>query len=256
MGKNTLHSLLAVENDLKGVATKIKGETLNTFTKKDDHFDGLTKTFRAFDEEMSSLDSSDTKEVVTTVEEKLQYMHTSVVKGMNAVISKEETNASGKACASLVVNGTDFGTLSATSLLALEKELTALRTIYSAIPTLDPVKNWTIDEMGERGIYKTGEVKTFRTQKTKDFKVVYEATKEHPAQIVEVVKDKTIGENLTVYRSGKISPLTKSKLLAKIDSIIIAVKKARSSANEAEVVKSTIGDTVMGYINSVFLEGN
>ena len=38
MGKNVLHSLLAVENDLKNVALKVIREATTTFTKKDEHF--------------------------------------------------------------------------------------------------------------------------------------------------------------------------------------------------------------------------
>lgn len=38
MGK--LHELLAVEPDLKGAAEKIIAETINTFTKKPNHFEG------------------------------------------------------------------------------------------------------------------------------------------------------------------------------------------------------------------------
>lgn len=250
MSKNALHSLLAVETDLKNVSNKIKNETGTTFIKKDDHFEGLLKVYVAIEEGNNFSDKEEKKEIVTTVVEKLEYAKKAIANGLNATLSKEETNASGTATAELKVGEINFGMLSATSLLALEKELVAIRKVYGVIPTLDPAKPWKRDEMEEGMKWITEPSTTYRTSKVEDFRVVYEATKEHPAQIQKVVKDKTVGKYLTTYKSGKITPLAKSKLLDKIDNLILAVKRARSKANQAEVIKSTVGTQLMDYINS------
>lgn len=249
MGKNMLHSLLAVENDLKNVASKVLGETVNTFTKKDDHFDGLRKEYVAFKEEDSFTNNTEKKEIVTTVKEKLEYTINPIVKALNATLSKEETNSSGKAVAELKVGSEVFGTFSATTLLALEKELVKVRDMYKRIPTLDPVKVWDRDEMVEGVVFKTKPVSTFRTQKVEDFITVYEATEHHPAQIEKVTKDTTIGKYETVYMSGKITPLVKSKMLSRIDELISATKRARSEANSVEVVKVILAKSVFDFIN-------
>jgi hypothetical protein len=247
--KSVLHSLLAVEPDLKAVASKIKNEAVGTFTKRDDHFEGLIKTYEAFDENATGTNNTENKEVVTTVLQKLLYIKNSIVAGLDAQLSKEETNGSGNAKADLIVGDVNFGSFSATSLLALEKELVQWRKIYSSIPTLDPAKSWKLDEMSELALYITEPVSTFRTAKVEDFITVYDATEFHPAQVEKVTKDKTVGKYQTVYKSGKITPLAKSKMLSRLDVLLLAIKIARSKANQAEIVKVDLGNKLLDYIN-------
>ena len=249
MGKNALHSLLAVENDLKAVSVKVKNEAITTFTKKDDHFEGLIKTYEPMEEDATETSKTEHKEIVTTVADKLNYIKSAISKGLNAQLSKEETNSSGTAKASLVVDGVDFGELSATSLLSLEKEMVAIRRVYSSIPTLDPAKPWKKDEMGEGDQYVTDPSVTFRTSKKEDFIIVVEPTEFHPAHIEKVTKDVTVGKYLTTYKSGKITPLAKSKLLERVDNITLAVKRARSKANQAEVISVKVGTDLLSFIN-------
>ena len=45
-----LHEILAVDGDLQEAAKKIQAETINTFTKKVEHFVGMSKTLHMFDE--------------------------------------------------------------------------------------------------------------------------------------------------------------------------------------------------------------
>lgn len=250
MGKNVLHSLLAVEGDLKNISSKVLREAVTTFNKKDDHFDGLVKEYTAFDEANSNTNNTESKSMVTTVLEKIVYVQDPIAKAINATVSKEETNSSQNAVASLIVGDVNFGTFSATSLLALEKELAKIRDMYARIPTLDPVKKWARDEMVSGMVYKTDPVTTFRTQKVEDFVIVVEPTEHHPAQTAKVTKDVTIGKYETTYSSGKITPLMKSKLLEKIDLLIQAAKKARSAANGAEVVSTDIGNKIFDFINA------
>lgn len=253
MGKNALHSLLAVETDLKNVSNKIKNETIVTFVKKDDHFEGLLKVYEALEEGKVGNNFSDKeehKEIVTTVVEKLAYAKKAIAKGINATLSKEETNASGTAFAELKVGTTSFGDLSATSLLSLEKELIAIRKVYGTIPTLDPAKPWKRDEMEEGMKWITEPSTTYRTSKVEDYKVIVQPTEFHPAHVEKMTKDVTVGKYRTTYKSGKITPLAKSQLLEKIDDLTLAVKRARSKANQAEVKVSNVGTQLMDYINS------
>ena len=128
--KNQLHQLLAVENDRKVQANNILQETINTFTKRHDHFDGIVKTYEAYDEADQKI-PPETKEIATTVKSKLNYSKQAISKGVDAQISKEETNASGTVKAELKIGDTSFGDLSATSLLALEQFLVKIRNMYA-----------------------------------------------------------------------------------------------------------------------------
>ena len=133
----------------------------------------------------------------------------------------------------------------------MEKEFTEIRKMYAAIPTLDPAKAWRRDESVEGMVHTTEEYRTFKTAKVKDFKVVYEATEHHPAVIEPMTKDETIGHYLTTYKSGKLTTLKKSQLLKRVDDILLAIKKARSEANQVEVKRTNIGTDLLNYINRV-----
>jgi len=249
MSKDSLHSLLAVETDLRNVATKVINEAQTTFQKRDDHFEGLVKTYSAFKEEDEFTNTTEHKEIVTTVAEKLNYLKSAVSKGIDALISKEETNSSGEAIAKLAVAGQDFGELSATSLLALEKELTKIRGLYSSIPTLDPAKSWKRNEMTDGVSFQTEPVSTIRTTKTEDFQVIVPPTEHHPAHVEKVIKNENIGKYETVYKSGKLTPLMKSQALGRIDELLVAVKKARSEANSVTVKRTKVGENIFSFIN-------
>lgn len=247
--KNQLHQLLAVEGDRKKKAILIMNETINTFTKKDDHFDGLVKTYTP-SEEGGEERPPEIKEIVTTVKEKIDYTKKSVVQALNSQIGKEVTNSSGTVKAELKVGDVSFGELSATALLALEQQLTNIREVYKAIPTLDPTRTWMPDEnAAKKGVFVSGEEVKFSTKKEEIPLVLYEATKEHPAQVKLVTKDKQVGKYSTVYKSGKITPARKSELLGRIDKLIDTTKRARAKANEAEIIDVKIGNKIFDYID-------
>lgn len=246
--KNQLHQLLAVENERKIQANNILQETIETFSKKHDHFDGIVKIYESYDESDQKI-PPETKEIVTTVKEKLEYSQQAISKGIDAQISKEETNASGTVKAELKVNSKSFGDFSATSLLALEQHLVKIRSMYKLIPTLDPTRKWNKKE----DVYETDEEIKYRTEKKVEKLVKYEATKEHPAQVDLVQLDRQVGEYKTVYKSGKITPFQKSQLLDRIDALLDAIKTARSKANESEVINKKIGDAIFQYINTGIL---
>jgi len=253
MIKNPVHALLAVETDLKNVASKILLEAGATFSKKGEHFDGIKKIYINEDESAVGSNQGEIREVVTTVGKKINYAKTAVIAGLNAQLSKEQTNASGTVKSALVVGDVDFGELSATALLSLEKEMVKIRKMYEAIPTLDPGKSWKRDEEKGKGMWKTDASETFRTGKKTRWITVSEATKEHPAQNKEVTEDVQVGRYMTHYESGKVTPLEKSNLLERIDAFILGVKKARSLANQVEVIDCKIGDKIFDYINSGIL---
>jgi hypothetical protein len=243
--KNQLHQLLAVENDRKQQANNIIDETIETFSKKHDHFDGIIKIYKSYNDADQKI-PPETKEIVTSVKAKIDYSKQAIVKGIDAQISKEETNASGTVKAELKIDNVSFGELSATALLALEQHLVKIRSMYKVIPTLDPTKKWDIKDEW----YETEKEIRYRTEKKVEKIIKYEATKEHPAQVELVQIDRQVGEYETIYKSGKISSFQKSKLLERIDKLIDAIKTARSKANECEVKNIKIGDMLFNYINS------
>ena len=89
----------------------------------------------------------------------------------------------------------------------------------------------------------------FITNKQVKSTVLYEATKEHPAQIDKWTEDVKVGRYLVHTNSGMITPATKAEILGRLDKLAQAAKQARMRANTAEVVQWKVGKTLMDFIN-------
>jgi len=244
-----LHELLAVEGDLEGTYRKILEETKTTFTKKTDHFMGFVRKLQLFDEEAVPV-APDYKELDTTVEAKLDYQKGHVIRYLDAVLQKELTNTAAKA--DLIVDGKKIAKeLPATFLLGLETKLKHIREVYANIPTLQPGIKWEKDEDKGSGVYITvNPEETYQTEKIVEPVVMYEATKEHPAQVKEAAKTIKTGKYKRTVWSGMLSPAEKSTVLGRIDKLIRAAKKARQRANTTEVIKATVAKEIFDFIES------
>ena len=247
-----LHELLAVQGDLEGKYKKMREEAIETFTKRKTHFGGYHKTLRMFAETDKAQEAAgeDHKELTETVDAKLDYIHSDIVRLMDALLQKESTNQNAKA--DLVVDGIVLGTnLPATWLLGMETKLKEIRDVYESIPTLDPGVKWELDPVAGKNVYRSAhpEVKS-KTVQDIAYKVLQPATKEHPAQVETWKENKPVGEYVTNHISGAISPARKSVLLGRIDNLLRAVKKARMRANNTPVEKIRIGKQLISYIHA------
>lgn len=248
MGK--LHELLAVESDIENVYKKIMAEAQTTFTKKPAHFMGFHKRLNMFSENENAA-PEEMQDITETVDSKLSYISMHGERYPDAVLQKEATNQT--ATADLVVEGKTIAEkVPATFLLGLENKLKYIRAVYEAIPTLPPGYSWERDETKGVGVWKikTPEQK-FKTAKTFKHKVLYQATKEHPAQIERWEEMENVGMYVMERWFGMFSPAQKSEVLGRIDTLLRATKKARQKANSVNVVKNNIGGKIFDYINKV-----
>ena len=246
MGK--LHELLAVEGDLSNTADKVIAEAVNTFTKKNEHFMGQVRSVVMFDDSRSGENATEEKALVTTVQKKLDYVSGMVSKYWDAILRKEQTNQ--KATADLIFDGeVVYAALPATFLLGMESRLKKLRVIYEAIPTLNPNAVWELDTAAGEGIYRSPTTANMRTEKTVKHKILYEATKEHPAQIEKWNEDVPIGRIESTVVSGMFTPAEKSRVIGRIDQLIRAVKQARQRANDTKVENTEIGAKLFELIH-------
>lgn len=243
---NKLHELLAVEQDRKHKANQALGEAKKTFTKNDPHFDGMLKHYVSFEEDADQV-PDETKEIVTTVKQKLDECMKILVASIDASISKEETNAAGVAKAELKIDNQSFGEFSATSLLALEGHLNRLQDLYASLPVLDQTRKWDFDV--QTNVFRTPEEVKFRSVKRPKVVVKYEATKEHPAQTELLNLDIQVGKYETTYFSGKVTASQKKEMLDRIGKLLEATKIARSKANNAQVKNTKIAEEIFNYIH-------
>lgn len=248
MGK--LHEVLAVEGDLAGTAKKILDEARDTFAKKPNHFLAATSKTTYFDDANANLNTTESTAMVTTVDDKLDYVSPIVSRYWDAYATKEVTNQ--VASADIVVDGKVLVKgMPATVLLGMETKLKELRSVYEAIPTLQPGVIWERDPEAGADVYRSRDPETrFVTKNTLVPVELSPATKEHKAQVQAVAQDIPVAKREVSHQSGMLSPADKSDLLERIDTLIRAVKKARQQANSVEAVQvEGFGQKLFTYIN-------
>lgn len=247
--ESLLHEILAVVGSLKGAKEKIKSETEATFIKKTSHFIGHHRELHMFSDERQMENTVEHQEITTTVEEKLDYAKDHFIRFWDAKLQKELGNTLAKS--DIVVDGAVIATdVPVTFLLEMEYELSTIRDLYSKIPTLAPGIEWVQAPEEGNGIWKDNNpVKDQKTEKIPQFRVLVQPTEHHPANIKEWMETKAVGEYTTNRLCGMLSPAQKSALLARIDKLTRAIKKARQRANGTKVESRQIGNDIFSYIH-------
>jgi hypothetical protein len=250
MKKGQLHELLAVEGELRATKGMTKTEVSNAFIGKLGTFQGCFKQLKMFDENRKAEEGENTQNVADTVTEKLNTVKDAYQRYWDLRLQKESANQAAKA--DVVIDGkVYFKDVPVTFLLNMETELQELRGVYNSAPTLAPGTSWILDEQKGRGIYKSQhQEEKQKTEKTVQFKVLVQATKEFPAQVKEWAEDRPIGKFLTETWSGMISQADKALMIGRLDKLIRAFKKARQRANGQETESMEIGQQIFDYINA------
>lgn len=243
----SLHEILAVENDRQSAAEAIINETIQTLNKKPDHFIGKHVSYMPFDE--TAMDAEEaTKELVTTVREKLKHCFKIAAVAIDVTATKDETNR--EAMAEIIVNGVTLTEhLPATTLLMLENRLKKWLEVLMATPTLAPGRTWIRDDSRGQGVYVDNNPDAkFRTKKVMCHKVLVEPTPHHPAQIEKWSEDERVGKITETTWCSMLPPSEKSTLIEKATNLLAAVKQARQRANQKTIVNVSIGDKLASYI--------
>lgn len=238
-----LNQIIAVVNGKKTEAQKALTEIYRKCGAQE-LFNGLTRTYKPKDEEGETYPDESKPVIYTTEQAVVDFKE--IMSGLMDVIATQDYN-NGDAKADIVVDGEKvLEQVPVTYLLFLEKQLTDLHTFVSKLPVLDVAESWTYDE--NKDVYVSGVVKTNKTKKILQHKVLYEATKEHPANIQTWNEDIVVGEWSTTKLSGAISTKDRKKLVERVKKLQDAVKFARETANSMEVENVTVGDKIFNYL--------
>jgi len=247
-----LHELLAIETNLANQTQKCRMELINTtFAKKTHHFGSKRVTFTPLTEgaPQETVEQSD---IQTTVAKELNWIGAMLMKSWDAAYQIDVLNTVAKADVLMTEdeNQVLLKDVPTTALLQLGHHLQEVHDLLVALPTLDPAKGFEQDPQREKGIYKAREITKPRGKKNQRPMVLYEATKEHPAQVQMVTEDITVGHLLEQEWSSMITPVQKSEMLDRCDKLIRAVKRARSRANEMQLDLSAtkIGKALIDYL--------
>lgn len=246
-----LHEILAIEKTQLTQFTTLVTDTLNKFGR-DHYFKGWVKSLKMIQDspenEAVEKAGSETKDVVTTVGETLEYLFDNWARYEDTQIRKNVTNQ--KATTNLPIGDTVIDDVPVDELMGLETRLTKIREIFQHIPTLDASREWQKSTVREGVWIASRPDVTTKTERVITPVVLYEATKEHPAQIEKISKDEVVGTFTTVTFSGTITSLQKANALKRIDDLISEVKKARMRANTVNVVEKKIGQILADYLLS------
>lgn len=245
-----IHELIPAESDKVAVAKALTEEAVATFSKRTDHFLGHNKAVTMYADDRQAENLADVKEVVTTVDEKLDHVWGGLVKAIDVTATKEMSNTSPDARADVIVNGvTVLEAVPATALLGLERRVKALKDLYQSIPTLDPSFSWQPDTTRE-GVYVTAHAQEgHKTEKVLNHKVLVAATKEHPAQVEKYTMDENVAKVTVTRFSGMVSPADKARWMRRISDLETAVKEARQRANMASIIPLNVGERLHAFIH-------
>jgi hypothetical protein len=247
-----LYELLAVENSTKGQAAKTCGELTTTFEKKRHLFEGRKKTFISNEENTEPV-TEEQQEIQTTVRKEIRWISEYLAAAVDLTLQVDAANTQAKADVVNEEGAVLLKDVPATTLLNLEKHrLPEWKKLIEAIPTLDPAKSFQADKEHGEGHYKARDVRKTRTKKINEVITLAPPTDKHPAQVQLVQVDKAIGEILEQEWSGLITPTDKATLLDRVEALSRAVSKARSKANDHEIVTADkkIGAKLLEFVFS------
>ena len=109
--------------------------------------------------------------------------------------------------------------------------------------------DWSLDQA--TGCYRSKSEETTRTKKEQRPIVMYEATKEHPAQTQLVTEDVSVGTWSKTKFSGAVPLGTQRTWLNRIDDWIEQVKSAREAANSIDSIKEEYAEMLWSRIFTV-----
>lgn len=246
-----LHEALAVESTLKGQADKTRTELASTFEKRRHLFSEKVVTFKPNDEGAAPV-TEEQLDLNSTIPQELAWIKALWAKTLDTSFQIAEANTGARADVMLDDGTVLLKDVPATALLELTKRAAEVHALVAAIPTLDPAKGFSPDPARGAGVYKAREETKTRTKKVQRPITLYEATKEHAAQVQLISEDIPIGTVQTQEWSGLLTPAAKSDMLERAEALKRALKQALARANEEPIDTSLkIGATVLGFVFGV-----
>lgn len=238
-----LNQIIAVEKGIKSRSYSEISE-INKLVQKPALFNGFSKTYKPKEEDADTY-PAESQKVQETVANVLKRVQTSKTELFDVTAQKDFANMG--ATANVVVDGkTVVANAPVPYLLFLEKELTDVRTLVGNLPVLDSDEDWNADV--NSGLFKTAATVKNSTKKVQKPIVLYNATKEHPAQTQMITEDVVVGTWEQIKQSGAMPRPEKEKLSERVEKLLNAVKYAREEANQQEAKKVSVGDALFGYL--------
>jgi hypothetical protein len=241
-----LHQMLAIERQVTDDAqrnTTLATRGIENLGEQSPLF-GISRSYQPRADDGDKLPPV-SQHVQIKVENVLEMIARAQARMLDVRFTTAETNTQAKA--DVRVDGhTLLGDVPASYLLYLEEFLRNLKALLDKLPVLDPADEWHYD--ANRGVHASTAKVTVRATRVPQAQVLYEATKEHPAQVRPYEIEVPAGDWTTVKFSGALPAERKAELLERTSKLAEAVKTAREYANRIDVTSRQAGDAVFGYI--------
>lgn len=246
-----LSHVLVIEKDRRGAVERRVTDAYHALQSRGG-WDGLVRSYTPREDKGVQL-PPENRRLQRTVQDLVREIVPDWAAMIDIVGTKDAGNMTAKA--DLVVGQTTIATdLPTTHLLFLQKQLIDLRTLIGKMPLVAPDVDWKRDDTASDGRYRTEPVETIKTKKVPRFLEMSPATDRHPAQIHQWNEDVVEGTWATVTLSGAIQPAERDAMLARVDRLLEAVKKARESANVVDAPEQSHGMKLLGYVFGDMLE--
>lgn len=238
-----LNQLIAILNGVKQASAKAAAEVYQ-LCQKPTLFQGLSRTYQPREED-GYVYPAESQKVTLKARDVINQFVTARTEFFDLAATQDFANTEAKA--SIVVDGrTILADVPVPYLLFLEKQLQDIKNFVGSIPVLPIDKEWSYDS--NRDCYVTEPKQTTKTKKITKPVVLYEATKEHPAQVKEASEDVIEGTWSLIEFSGALPASRINELKLRVDNLLKAVIQAREEANNMEVTQRRSAAAIFGYL--------
>lgn len=260
-----LNVLLGTVEQLSSPYKQAIKDYITFFTKSQGAFKGIKKTYIPKPDTQDLPSERESKKVVTTVQEKLNWLVETNGLYIDNLFKVEATNGGGGVTAMLIVDDVEFGSLNSLELLRLISLLESedLENMYKNIPVRSDAEIWnqSTNEMykDRPGIWeqpmnsgiKNSIIKREYIMKNPNINPdLPSAVNQTPVKGVEDILF-PLGDWTIQHFSGEISQREKAEMLRWRSKLLVAAKAALKTANEAVVGTSNMtAAKLFGYLHT------
>lgn len=259
-----LNVLLAKTQHAGAQFKKLITDYTSFFKNNQGAFRGVQKTYVPREGTMDEPSMRGNQLVVTTVDEKLQWLEQIGEQYIDNLMSVEATNASGNAKVPLVVGSVEFGIYSVPELMRLRGLLEKgdLEGMYSNLPVRSDAEYWepaTAEMYTGRSIFQGKKGEGVKKSMLKEQFIMPDpnlsgpVNSSRPYSPVLGTKDTIVelGDYTVQHFTGEATQRYKAEILARRSALLGAVKEAIENANETEVVPSAMtAKKLFGYLHT------
>lgn len=236
------------------------------FKRNQGDFKGYKKTYVARPDTMDEPSYRGSQQVVTTVQEKLQWFKENASQYLDQKLSIEATNASGLARADLIVDGKVLANLSSQELLSLKNflENKEVLQMYSSIPVRSDAEIWSKSEdeaYAGRDVYEQRQLTGIKQSLIKEQYILEDpniSKMKDPSGYRPVIASHDtrveLGDWTSQLFSGEWTHTKRANLLKRKNNLYLGVLAALKKANEIESVQSEItANQIFDYLHEGIL---